>query len=276
MLNGGSTGTITTGTFASRPAAGTAGNLYVDSTNFVWYYDNGTSWITLGPGPNPVLSGTASVTVPVGTTAQRPGSPTTGMLRFNSSLGMYEAYDTQWASIPFILDKSTTSVVQTSASSANLFSFLVPGGTLGTNGILRARLSGIWAVTGTARAITLTVSYGGSTMWSATSGTLGVGLTAAWDIELMLAANNSATSQTLTGRISIGAGLANGGTGIGTIGNGGTQATTNPSPWSQGPIAGTAAITSSSAQIFQVTCVASTATGTQSVVTCYYHTIEIL
>jgi hypothetical protein len=35
---------------------------------------------------NPVLPGTGSVTIPIGTTAQRPATPTAGMLRLNTSL----------------------------------------------------------------------------------------------------------------------------------------------------------------------------------------------
>jgi len=50
LLSGGGTGTITTGTFASRPAASTAGNLYIDTTNnFVWS-DTGAAWVQLSTG----------------------------------------------------------------------------------------------------------------------------------------------------------------------------------------------------------------------------------
>ena len=41
---------------------------------------------TIGISTDPVLPGNASVTIPTGTTAQRPVSPTAGMLRFNTSL----------------------------------------------------------------------------------------------------------------------------------------------------------------------------------------------
>jgi hypothetical protein len=41
---------------------------------------------TVSIASNPVLPGNASVTIPTGSTAQRPGSPTAGMLRFNTSL----------------------------------------------------------------------------------------------------------------------------------------------------------------------------------------------
>ena len=41
---------------------------------------------TLSIANNPVLPGNAGVTIPVGTTAQRPTTPTAGTLRFNTSL----------------------------------------------------------------------------------------------------------------------------------------------------------------------------------------------
>lgn len=44
----------------------------------------GTATISLAD--NPILTGTASVTIPTGTTAQRPSTATTGMFRFNTSL----------------------------------------------------------------------------------------------------------------------------------------------------------------------------------------------
>jgi len=43
--------------------------------------------------PNPVFSGTGSITVTVGTTAQRPGAPMVGMLRFNTDLSALEYFN---------------------------------------------------------------------------------------------------------------------------------------------------------------------------------------
>lgn len=40
-----------------------------------------------------LMSGTGQIDIPTGTTAQRSGSPDTGMIRFNSTLGAYEGYD---------------------------------------------------------------------------------------------------------------------------------------------------------------------------------------
>ena len=39
------------------------------------------------------ISGTGYIDIPAGNNAQRPGSPNTGMLRFNTSISRYEGYD---------------------------------------------------------------------------------------------------------------------------------------------------------------------------------------
>ena len=47
-----------------------------------------------------LLSGTGVLDLPVGTTAQRPGSPNSGMIRFNSTLTQFEGYNgTAWGQI---------------------------------------------------------------------------------------------------------------------------------------------------------------------------------
>ena len=48
---------------------------------------------------NLTLSGTGSVKVPAGTTAQRSGSPAAGMFRYNSSLEQFEGYTDAWGAI---------------------------------------------------------------------------------------------------------------------------------------------------------------------------------
>lgn len=46
------------------------------------------------------FTGTGAVTLPVGTTAQEPGTPSTGMIRFNTSLTQFEGYNgTIWGGI---------------------------------------------------------------------------------------------------------------------------------------------------------------------------------
>ena len=44
LLNGGGTGQIATGSLASRPAPGNAGDLFVDTTNFAIWHDTGSAW----------------------------------------------------------------------------------------------------------------------------------------------------------------------------------------------------------------------------------------
>lgn len=46
-----------------------------------------------------IMSGTGYLDLPVGTTAQRPGSPSAGMIRYNSTLGQFEGYTSAWGSI---------------------------------------------------------------------------------------------------------------------------------------------------------------------------------
>ena len=45
------------------------------------------------------FSNTASIRLPNGTTGQRPGSPQTGMIRYNSDTDSFEGYTTTWGSI---------------------------------------------------------------------------------------------------------------------------------------------------------------------------------
>lgn len=47
---------------------------------------------TYNPSVELYVNGTGAIRVPVGTTAQRPASPTVGMIRYNSSTGKYEGY----------------------------------------------------------------------------------------------------------------------------------------------------------------------------------------
>jgi hypothetical protein len=50
-------------------------------------------------GYTPRTSATGSSTLSVGTTAQRDGSPAAGMIRYNSTLGQFEGYGSEWGAI---------------------------------------------------------------------------------------------------------------------------------------------------------------------------------
>jgi len=61
------------------------------------YHDNNKRFETTGDGVD--ISGTGSIKVPVGTTAQRNASPTAGDFRYNTTEGKFEGYTTEWGEI---------------------------------------------------------------------------------------------------------------------------------------------------------------------------------
>lgn len=109
---------------ASEPSTTYAYQWWADTTTGLLKLRNAanSAWITIGtlasanlglaPLASPsftgtatfagdvLLSGTGVLDLPVGTTAQRPGSPNSGMIRFNSSLNQYEGYNgTAWGQL---------------------------------------------------------------------------------------------------------------------------------------------------------------------------------
>jgi hypothetical protein len=89
---------------------GSAGNFYVNGTltaagiadvGNINISGNVSASGTLTVAGNGVFSGTGALTVPVGTTAQEPGSPTQGMIRFNSDTpAQFEGYNgVKWGAI---------------------------------------------------------------------------------------------------------------------------------------------------------------------------------
>ncbi len=99
ILGAGATVAGTTGTFSGAVSAtgGFSGAL------------NGTvgattpaagAFTTVAASGDVTLSGTGQIKLPVGTTAQRSGSPVNGMLRYNSSLASFEGYvDGAWGGV---------------------------------------------------------------------------------------------------------------------------------------------------------------------------------
>ena len=53
---------------------------------------------------NRSVSPTGALVLPKGTTAERPGSPTTGMIRYNTETDVFEAYDGQWTELGGVFD----------------------------------------------------------------------------------------------------------------------------------------------------------------------------
>lgn len=74
-------------TAVSRSIVGTANEIDVSNGDGV----SGNPQV--GIADDPVLPGTGAVTVPIGTTAQRPGTPVNGMYRYNSDTARFEGYE---------------------------------------------------------------------------------------------------------------------------------------------------------------------------------------
>lgn len=137
LLNYANTPGFGTDTAANRPAAGNAGQLFVDTTNLIIQRDNGTTWDTLSFVPsysgtanqinlisdvfsiadNPIIPGTARLRLPGGTTAQRPATPVAGDIRYNSTLGLNEKYTgTYWGAFGLVLQQVTGNISSTTGS----------------------------------------------------------------------------------------------------------------------------------------------------------------
>ncbi len=109
---------------ATEPSTTYAYQIWLDTANGLVKQRNASNngWVTVGVlgatnwglattasptfsgtatfGGNVELTGTGYLDLPAGTTAQRPGSPTSGMIRFNSDLGQFEGYNgTLWSSV---------------------------------------------------------------------------------------------------------------------------------------------------------------------------------
>ena len=80
----------------------TAGDMYFNTTtNRMRVYD-GSSWSDVALDSATVVaktSATGSGQLPSGTTAQRDGSPSAGMIRYNTTTGGFEGYSTAWGAI---------------------------------------------------------------------------------------------------------------------------------------------------------------------------------
>lgn len=113
--------------------------VYVDSTNVVVAFDYLAGNIQTGGSitvagltcsADGTFTGTGQIKMPAGTTAQRSGSPTNGMLRYNTDSGQFEGYAAgQWGGIggaqaggAIQINKTTASSDYTIASGENGFS----------------------------------------------------------------------------------------------------------------------------------------------------------
>jgi hypothetical protein len=89
-----SSGVTVTGTLVSDGLTVDTSTLVVDATNNRVGIGNASPDVSLDIG-----SLTDAIHVPVGTTAQRPGSPAAGYFRYNSTTGGFEGYTDEWGAI---------------------------------------------------------------------------------------------------------------------------------------------------------------------------------
>ena len=81
------------------------GNVNVENFSFNGDTISNTNDIVINPSTGVFrVDGTGAVKVPTGTTAQRPGSPTLGMLRYNTDTGFFEGYDGNWIPLAGVSD----------------------------------------------------------------------------------------------------------------------------------------------------------------------------
>ena len=81
---------------------------------------------------NPVIPGTASMTIPTGTTAQRPSASPDGQVRFNSTLLLEEISDSNvWRPFGRVLQTVTGTIPQTSGTTQIPFDATLPTSTEG-------------------------------------------------------------------------------------------------------------------------------------------------
>jgi hypothetical protein len=71
-----------------------------DNSGVLTLQTNTTNALTLSTTQNPTLNSNGAITVPSGTTAQRPASPVNGMLRYNTTIPQLEIYLNSWVAIP--------------------------------------------------------------------------------------------------------------------------------------------------------------------------------
>ena len=98
------TSTASNGNLNLTPNA--AGKVIIDNLKFdsnIISNDGGS--IVLDPSSESVqIDSTGALILPKGTTAQRPGSPVNGMIRYNTESNVFEAYDGQWTELGGVYD----------------------------------------------------------------------------------------------------------------------------------------------------------------------------
>ena len=130
-----------TGILTSSAGGTSIGTTTISGTANQIAVTNGNSAPVIGLASNAVLPGTASITLPAGATAARPGSPTNGMIRYNTDTATLEAYaNSSWGAIV-----SGSGVATFSAGSTGLTPSTATSGGVVLGGTLNASSGGTGA-----------------------------------------------------------------------------------------------------------------------------------
>jgi hypothetical protein len=98
-------GNVLIGHNAGKGQTAISNKLYIDNSDTstpLIYGDFATNEVTINGDVN--VSSTGAITIPVGTTAQRPGTAVVGMLRFNSDVDYFEGFNgASWVKLGHLL-----------------------------------------------------------------------------------------------------------------------------------------------------------------------------
>ena len=160
------------GVIASRPAAGVSGRLYLatDVNGGTIFLDNGVAWVQGGIN---LAAGSGITLTPTGATLEIAATAATSGVT--------------------ILDQVTSPTTMSGTIvETTVYTFSVPGGSLGTDGMLRLTLFGYGQVV--SGAMTYRVKYGGST-FATYVGDAALGVTSPHEIRFQLGALGATNSQ---------------------------------------------------------------------------------
>lgn len=103
--------------------------------------------------PNEItLTGTGSLELPTGTTAERPGSAAAGMFRYNTTTGAFEGYTDAWGSIGGgasaggAIYENTTTIAASYTITANSNGFSVGPITIGSGATVTVPTGQRWII----------------------------------------------------------------------------------------------------------------------------------
>jgi len=212
----------------------------VSSTKFKFKPSTGTLTAV-----DAVFSGTTAITIPSGTTAQRPGTPTTGMTRFNTTVNAMEVYNgTTWevlTTFTTVPNAPTIGTATAASSTSATVTYTASGsGTAATSFTAVASPGGQTGTVSQSGSGTITVSG----LTSGVSYTFTVYASNAAGNSSSSSASNSITTWTVPGAPTIGTATATGNT-TATVSftapasNGGTAITSYTAVSSPGSITGT-------------------------------------